>query len=83
MTEPNSEIVIAEEIGESDAPKPMIRGAFAIYLKDDGSMLMGTDIEGRGVEYHPVSAKLVKMMTGNSPIAKLLRKTFSGMELEP
>ncbi len=83
MTDQPNDIAVAEEtIEPDDGPTPMIRGAFAIYVKDDGGMIMGTDIEGRGIEYHSVPAKLVKMMTGNTPIAKLLRKTFSGVELE-
>ena len=57
-------------------PRLLAGGTFAIYADPAGGLVLVTDVEGRGIERHAVPAGLVKMMTGNSPMARMVRRMF-------
>ncbi len=60
-----------------EGPRLLIGGTFAIYADTAGGLVLVTDVEGRGIERHMVPGALVKMMTGNSPMARMVRKMFT------
>lgn len=43
-----------------DTERPFLAGTFALYMDHDGSVIMVTDIEGRGVEHQRIPPAMVK-----------------------
>lgn len=44
-----------------DTTRPFLAGTFALYLDHDGSVVMVSDIDGRGVEHHRIPKAMVAM----------------------
>ena len=82
----DAEMTVVPDDGVPDEnPLRLIGGTFAIYVNSDGKggLVLITDIEGRGIERHPIPAAMVKMMTGNSPVAKMIQRTFNAFGAPP
>ncbi len=65
------------ELTPAPGPTCMMRGQFALYQRDNGTMEIFYDV-GEGLVRKILPAAVVKMMSGNGPMAGMLRKAFGG-----
>ena len=74
----------AAELAHADAeltPAPglacVVRGQFALYQRDNGSMEIFYDV-GEGLVRKMLPAPVVAMFMGKGPMAGMMRKAFGG-----
>lgn len=69
--------VDAAEIAQTSGLACVMRGQFALYQRDNGNMEIFFDV-GEGMQRKAVPAPIVKALTGQGPLAGVLRKAFGG-----